>query len=158
MADGVSISRELIRGKALRLLGRREYSQSELQKKLSEKFPEEASFIEEIIEEFIASNWISDIRYTEELVREKSQYGGWGPMKIYKRLREKGIEKEMIAQCLERIFPEEKQREFAKSLAEEKWRLLYKKTAAERRAAVQRFLASRGFSFSVILNVTELLN
>ena len=154
--DRKDISRDLIRGKAFYFLGRREHSQIELQKKLRERFPEKDVEIQAVIQEFVTKDWISDIRYTEELVREKSQYGGWGPIKITQRLREKGIEKELIESVLEKLFPEELQKEVVMRLATEKWRLLYKKTAPQRKAAVQRFLVSRGFSFSTVFSCMEL--
>ena len=152
------ISRDLIRGKAFYFLGRREYSQFELQNKLREKFPEKDSEIQAVLQEFVTKDWISDIRYTEELVREKSQHGGWGPIKITQRLREKGIEKEIAESVLEKLFPEELQKEVVMRLETEKWRLLYKKTAPQRKAAVQRFLVSRGFPFSIVFSCMELLN
>lgn len=152
---GFKKTRILIRGKAFRLLGRREYSVKSLKKKLQEKFPEESVFIDEVLLEFQKNNWISDVRYAEEFIREKSEHGGWGPMKIIQKLREKGIEKEIIQECLESIFPEKQQRELAQRLAEEKWELLYKKIASDRKEAVQRFLVSRGFSFQLVLEVTQ---
>jgi regulatory protein len=151
-------SRDLIRGKALYFLGRREYSRFELQKKLEDKFSENVSCIQEIISEFETKNWISDIRYTEEFVREKSQYSKWGPIKITQRLQEKGIEKEITVLILEKIFPEEMQREVVMQLAKEKWQLLHKKTTTKRKVAVQRFLLSRGFSFHVVLDIMNLFN
>jgi regulatory protein len=146
---------DLIRGKALYFLGRREYSQFELQKKLKDKFPEEVFCIRDVINEFIAKNWISDIRYAEEFVREKSQYSKWGPIKITQQLREKGVEKEIIESTLKKVFSEKVQREVVMQLAKEKWRLLHKKTAPKRKVAVQSFLLSRGFTFHVVLDVME---
>lgn len=151
------VSFSTVREKALRLLGRREYSQAELQKKLVEKFPKETSFVQEVIDEFVNSSWISDLRYTEEFIREKSQHGKWGPIKISQKLRERGIDTELIQTVMDTDFSEEIQQEVAQQLAEEKWNQLYKKTAPERKVAVQRFLSSRGFSFSVVLIATQSL-
>lgn len=156
--DEAQTTRILIRGKAFRLLGRREYSRKSLKKKLQEKFPEEEILIEAVLFEFQKNNWISDVRYAEEFIREKSEYSGWGPMKIIQKLREKGIEKEIIQECLEMIFSKKQQHKKAQQLAEEKWRLLYKKTAPDRKVAVQRFLVSRGFSFQLVVEVTQSLN
>ncbi len=153
-----AVSLTVVRAKALGLIGRRDYSQSELQKKLLEKFPKETSFVQEVIDEFLTSSWISDLRYTEEFIREKSQHGGWGPIKISQKLREKGIDTEVIQSVMHECFSEELQQELAQKLAEEKWNRLYKKTAPERMAAVQRFLNSRGFSFQVALAATQSLS
>ncbi len=147
-----------MRAKALRLLGRREYSVQELEKKLAEHFPEEELLIGEIMTECKNNNWISNVRYAEEFICEKSEHGGWGPMKIAQKLREKGIEKKIIQESLETRFSQNQQRELAQRLAEEKWGLFYKKTAPNRKAAVQRFLVSRGFLFPLILEVTKNLN
>lgn len=151
-------TRILLRGKMLGLLGRREYSVQELKKKILEKFPEESLLIEEVLLECQRKNWVSDVRYANEFIREKSEYGGWGPMKITQKLREKGIESSLIESSLEAEFPEDKQRILLQELAEKKWKLLYKKTAADRKGAVQRFLLSRGFSFQLVLEVTQSLN
>jgi regulatory protein len=153
--NGVGISLNLIRKGALHLLGRREYSQAELQKKLLEKFPQEASFVQEIINEFTQLHWISDQRYIEEFVREKIQYRGWGPVKISQKLKEKGIESESIKNSIALFFPEETRLMLAKRLAHEKLKGLSKKTAPERKAAVQRFLISRGFDFRTVLEATK---
>jgi regulatory protein len=130
----------------------------ELQKKLQKEFSEEDVLVGEILLECQKNNWISDVRYAEEFIREKSEYAAWGPMKMIQKLREKGIEEEIIQDALVIIFPEEQQREVAQRLAEEKWKLLSKKTAPDRKAAVQRFLVSRGFSFPLILEATKDLN
>lgn len=158
MGNDSGKTRLLIRGKAFRLLGRREYSAQELKKKLAEYFPEEELLRKEIVEEFKDNNWISDLRYTEEFIREKKEHSGWGPMKIIQKLREKGIDSDIIQESLEMSFPEEAQRDVIQRLAIEKWRRCSQKTASQRKGAVQRFLVSRGFSFPLILEATKELN
>ncbi len=144
-----------VRKKALRLLAHRDYSVAELRKKLEETFPDQKESTEETIQFFQEKGWLSDQRYAETLVREKALHSGWGPLKIQRRLTEKGIEKSLQKEVLETVFSESVQREVLQQLIQQKQKTLFKKTAPQRRTALQRFLLSRGFSFSLVLEMTE---
>ncbi len=78
------------------LLGRKDYTKKQILKKLQTKFAEASlALINEVIEELTAKNIISDQRFLESYVRSRIS-AGWGENKIKLKLREKGIDKELI--------------------------------------------------------------
>ena len=153
--ESEKISSEKIRNVALRMIARRDFCLNELSGKLTKKFPENITEIKDIVNELSSRNLVSDQRYASEFIRFKSEYNGWGPFKIKEKLKEKGVSTDIISQELAEAFCKERKLELARKLAKEKWNLLHKKKATERTAAVQRFMASRGFNFSIILEVTK---
>jgi regulatory protein len=153
MTDIEKIACEIIKNKALRLLGRREYSVWGLIKKLREKFPENFAGILEVINEFKEKEWVSDERFCEIYVREKANYSGWGERKIIVKLQEHKIGKTLIQRNLDKYFSENVQIEKAKELAIEKNHRLdlgrKKLTDYEKQKKIKLFLVSRGFSFGI---------
>jgi regulatory protein len=92
-----------LRAFAYRLLGRREYSVSELDQRLRIKWPGlEPGSVAELLDALAAENLLSDERFTESLVRSTIQRQQ-GPLKIRAALRAKGVADSLIAQELERF-------------------------------------------------------
>ena len=148
------ISREIIYGKALKLLGRREYSVWGLTKKLQEKFPLNFAEISDVIKELVEKKWLSDERFCEYLVREKTQHSGWGERKIIMKLNEHKIDTKIIKKNIAKFFPKNIQIEKGKKLAQEKLEKLRssKKEISnyDLQQKVRNFLISRGFPFEII--------
>lgn len=140
------------------MIGRRDFFAQEFNKKLLKKFPDNETHVKNIITEFSEKGWISDERLTAEFIRVKLEYSGWGPCKIFQKLKEKGVSIEVISSQIEKEFSPEKERTLITRLAQEKWDFLYKKKAPERTAAVQRFLVSRGFNLNLIFDITRELS
>ena len=84
-----------MRAFAYRLLGRREYSVFELDRRIRQKWPE-AIAVEELMEALVAENLVSDERYAEAFVRFRIQRHQ-GPLKIKAALRTKGISDDLIS-------------------------------------------------------------
>ena len=72
-------------------MGKREYSYAELGAKLKTYLEEDESFeqITEILEDFKTRGWLSDARFTEQIVHARAQK--FGVNKIANELREKGV-------------------------------------------------------------------
>lgn len=88
-----------MRAFAYRLLGRREYSTSELEQRICQKWPE-ADGVEALIEALVAENLLSDERYVESFVRfRKQRYQG--PLKIKAALSGKGVSSSLVSDHLE---------------------------------------------------------
>ena len=87
-----------MRAFAYRLLGRREYSVFELDRRIRQKWPE-ASNVEELVEALVEEDLVSDERYAEAFVRFRIQRHQ-GPLKIKAALRTKGISDGLISQEL----------------------------------------------------------
>jgi regulatory protein len=84
-----------IRAFAYRLLGRREYSVFELDRRIRQKWPE-ASGVGELVAALAEENLVSDERYAEAFVRFRLQRFQ-GPLKIKAALRTKGVSDELIS-------------------------------------------------------------
>ena len=138
-----------LRQRALEYLGKREYSYAELGQKLKTYLAEDEDFevITAILEDFKTRGWLSDKRFTEQIVHARQ--AKFGVAKIARELREKGVSQELIAGAVATVKGNELNN------AVEIWRKKFK-AAPENRdewAKQARFLQSRGFGFDVIKKV-----
>ena len=132
-------------------MGKREYSYAELGQKLTKYLDvesgEDIHAISAILEDFKTRGWLSDARFTEQIVHARSHK--FGASKIANELREKGVSQELIANAVEHVKVNELNN------AVEIWRKKFR-AAPENRdewAKQARFLQSRGFGFDVIKKV-----
>jgi len=135
-----------LRQRALEYLGKREYSAAELANKLK-PYADEADDIPALITDFTERGWLSDARFTEQIVRvRKTKFGS---AKVANELREKGVSDDLIANAVADI--QENELENATAV----WRKKFKQPASNRNewAKQARFLQSRGFSFDTIKQV-----
>jgi regulatory protein len=130
-----------LRQRALDYLAKREYSVAELAKKLNtvaRQYELDAEVIPEILADFKKRNWVSDTRFTEQILHaRKSKFGC---ARIANELREKGVSDELIFEAVN-----------AKAV----WRKKYNAPPSSREewAKQARFLQSRGFGFEIIKKV-----
>jgi regulatory protein len=138
-----------LRQRALEYLGKREYSYAELGQKLKTYLAEDEDFevITAILEDFKTRGWLSDKRFTEQIVHARQ--AKFGVAKIANELREKGVSAELIASAVEIVKGNELEN------AREIWRKKFKNSPAnsEEWAKQARFLQSRGFGFDTIKKV-----
>ena len=138
-----------LRQRALDYLGKREYSYAELGQKLKTYLAEDEDFelITAILEDFKTRGWLSDARFTEQIVHARSHK--FGTSKIANELREKGVSQDLIESAIEQV----KENELENAI--EIWRKKFKKSPDSREewARQGRFLQSRGFGFDVIKRV-----
>jgi len=135
-----------LRQRALEYLGKREYSYHELGQKLK-TYAEETDDISALLEDFKTRGWLSDKRFTDQLVHARKNK--FGSAKVAHELREKGVADELIAGALIDL----KDNELGN--ATEVWRKKFKAPPTNRDewAKQARFLQSRGFGFDVIKKV-----
>ena len=130
-------------------MGKREYSYTELGQKLKTYLEEDEDFevITAILEDFKTHGWLSDARFTEQIVHARSHK--FGASKIANELREKGVSAELIESAIEQVKDNELDN------AKEIWRKKFKKSPDSRDewARQARFLQSRGFGFDIIKKV-----
>jgi regulatory protein len=127
-------------------LAKREYSYVELGKKLKQ-FAEESDDIPALLDDFKARGWLSDERFTEQVVHARKTK--FGSARVAHELREKGIADDLIAHAIVDI----KANELAN--AREIWQKKYRDAPKTREewAKQARFLQSRGFGFEIIKKV-----
>ena len=135
-----------LKGRALRLLGGREHSRAELERKLG-KYEEEPGQIERVLDELQAKGFISEQRVVDSVLHRRAQRLGAG--RIRQELHAKGIDGELVAQALQQLRGTEVAR------AREVWKRKFDAAPqdASERGRQSRFLAARGFGGDVIQRV-----
>jgi regulatory protein len=139
-----------LRQRALDYLAKREYSVAELAQKLNtvaRQYELDADEIPEILADFQKRNWVSDTRFTEQILHaRKSKFG---VARIANELKEKGVSDELISEAVQDV----KENELANAKAV--WRKKYDAAPNSREewAKQARFLQSRGFGFEIIKKV-----
>lgn len=132
------------------LLNRRDYSEKELRERLtSDGYSRSA--VERIVGGFVETGLVSDARYGELFVRSKVN-AGWGQKKIEVELSRRGIDvSEVPGWPYEFFNPDD---EFERALGIASARSF---SGKDPYAKVVRFLAGRGFSYSVARDVASRL-
>lgn len=135
-----------LRQRALDYLAKREYSYVELWQKLN-AFAQDGDDITAILEDFKKRGWLSDARFTDQIVHARQ--AKFGSARIAYELREKGIADHLIQDAIEQVKDHELEN------ATEVWRKKFKSapTSREEWAKQARFLQSRGFGFDLIKKV-----
>lgn len=141
--------------KSFRFLGIRPRSQKELVKKLKEK-----GFAEKIIQKTLKKlkefGYLDDEKFARAW-SEMRKLSGKGKFVIQRELKEKGIDEEIIKKILEE-YKEEDEFERVLELAEKKIKTYKNLKQFEQKQKLARFLASRGFSWTIISEVWREIN
>jgi regulatory protein len=135
-----------LRERAMRLLARREHSRVELGRKLA-AYAEDYADVEALLDELQKRGWLSDERYTEQMVQvRRSKFGS---ARIAHELREKGVDEALIAGTLTGL--KDSELDAARAVWAKKFGEL--PVDAKERAKQIRFLMSRGFRHDIISRV-----
>lgn len=132
-----------LRQRALGLLARREYSQSELRTRLA-RHTDNQDEIESLLQELIHGGLLSDARYAQQLVTARSRK--FGAQRIAQELRRQGVDSALSETALAAASLDEAAR------MREIWRKKFGTLPIDRAdyARQARFLQSRGFSHDLI--------
>jgi regulatory protein len=127
-------------------LAKREYSYKELGQKLK-TYADENDDIPGLLDEFREKGWLSDARFTEQIVHARK--AKFGSARVAHELREKGIGEALISEAVAAVKSGELEH------ATEIWRKKYSNPPKTREewAKQARFLQSRGFGFDIIKKV-----
>lgn len=137
-----------LKGRALRLLGTREHSRAELERKLA-RHEEEPGQLRRVLDELQAKDFINEQRVVDSVLHRRAP--GLGTARIRQELQSKGLAPEAVAEAVAGLQATELQR------AREVWRRRFGAVAqdAAQRAKQGRFLAARGFGGEVIRRVLK---
>ena len=135
-----------LKGRALRLLGGREHSRAELERKLA-PHEDEPGLLQRVLDDLQAKGFISDARVVESVLHRRS--GRLGSSRIRHELQGKGLDVELVSDAIRSLRATEHER--AKAVWQRKFGELPADAAG--RAKQARFLAARGFSGDVIQRV-----
>jgi regulatory protein len=135
-------------GRALRLLGAREHSRAELERKLA-AHQEEPGDLAKVLDSLQAKGFINETRVLESVVHRRATK--LGASRIKQELQAKGLAPHAIAQAVAQLRATDVAR------AREIWRKKFGTPPqdAATRAKHMRFLASRGFGGDTIHRVVQ---
>lgn len=137
-----------LKARALDYLSRREHSRAELMRKLA-PFAQEGDSIEALVDSLEKEGWLSDARFVESIVHRRA--ARMGSARIVSELRQHAVPDALVAAAGNEL----RETEFARAQAV--WRKKYghmPQTPAER-AKQGRFMAMRGFSRAIIVQVLK---
>ena len=125
---------------AIRLLAPREHSRLELRRKLLKR-DHAAEVIEEVLQRLEEHGLLSDERFVEQYIAMRKRKG-YGPVRICKELRERGINDTLIHEWIDER--DDEWRTNMKQVVEKKFSVLVNAEYKEQ-ARLARFLEYRGF-------------
>lgn len=131
-----------LRGRALDLLSRGEYSRLQLAQKLAKHCEDEAE-INALLDDLVESGWQSDQRFAEVLIHSKSSR--LGNRRLQQELQQKGVEAELF---LDNLPDRAEQLLVATDILHKKFKTYQHEP--DMRNKYMRFLAYRGFDMGVI--------
>jgi len=135
-----------LKGRALRLLGQREHSRSELERKLA-KYEEEPGTLARALDQLAAKDFISEARVVQSVLHQRASRHG--AARVRQELLHKGIAPEAVAEAMAALAGTKLQQ------AREVWQQRFgtpPQDAAER-AKQMRFMLARGFAAGVVAKV-----
>lgn len=102
-----------------------------------------------MLDDFKQRGWLSDARFTEQLVHARK--AKFGASKVAHELREKGVADELVADAVAQL--KENELDNARNV----WRKKFKAPPANREewAKQARFMQSRGFGFETIKKILD---
>ena len=132
----------------MRLLGTREHSRTELERKLA-TYEDEPGSLTKALDELQAKGFINEQRVLESVLHRRS--AKLGTTRIRQELQGKGLAPEAVLGAVEQLRATEVER------AREVWRKKFGEPPldANERAKQMRFLASRGFGGEAIRRVVS---
>jgi len=137
-----------LKGRALRLLGAREHSRAELERKLA-RFEEVPGSLAQALDELEAKGFISAQRVIASLLHRRA--GKLGNARLRQELQQKGLEPALVGAAMVELQGSEAERALAV------WRKKFGTPAADVQEAARhaRFLATRGFAAETIRRVVS---
>jgi len=135
-----------LRGTALTLLSRRDYTSSELRKKLLER-DHDADAVNTLIQDLTTSRLLDDRRVAASHVRTAAAIKGRGRLRIARELAARGLPKDIVSEALGAVEKQDEAAAIRKILTRKRWPA--EPSLADRRRMFQHLLR-RGFPSDAI--------
>lgn len=130
------------------LLAKRQ-SEQEMRERLEKRYPEADR--EQIITRLKELEYLDDDAYCEAYIRYRSSSAPRGAFSLKRELNKKGIASETVQHALSEFSEEE----YVFELAAQKWQKLHRSPFQKRKEQLMRFLASRGFQASLVIDAVN---
>ena len=139
----MSFASPSLKGRALRLLGQREHSRTELERKLAQH-EEVPGSLAQALDDLAAKGFISEERVVQSVLHQRAPR--MGAARLRQELQHKGIGADAIAGALEQLQSTELER--ARAVWQRRFGV--PPADAKERARQGRFLLARGFAGAVV--------
>jgi len=140
------------RERALRLIGYRDRSKSEIRKRLvGSDYPED--IVEEVVDQLSRAGLLDDRKFSRDWVKSRTASKPMGRTRLAWELRSRGVDAPTVEQALEGL-DEETEHGLACSVAEDKLRKMDREDPSVR-AKLGSLLRRRGFSWDVIARALD---
>jgi regulatory protein len=138
---------------ALRALGRRDHSEAELRRKMTDRGIS-AGVVDDVIDKLKQAGYLDDmkfaLRWAESAVRNGKGYG----FRLRYELSRRGIAEDVASEVAERMMAEYDEWEAVKALVARKFAGFAAQSADDRqKRRIMGYLQRRGFSLTAILQV-----
>jgi regulatory protein len=140
---------------AYSFLAYKQRSKKELIKKLKLKKISDAS-IEKIVELLEKQKYLNDELFAGNFIEDKLNSRPIGKRLAKLKLSEKGIDKEVIEETLNKIYTEDKETEYAGRVLEKYVKKVKYKDAVDKKNKCYRYLISKGFDFDTVKKVLSI--
>ncbi|MBN1593772.1 MAG: regulatory protein RecX [Candidatus Coatesbacteria bacterium] len=141
--------------KALKFLSARAHSAAELRRKLRAHGFLEGD-IDSVIEELKARNYLNDLDLSVFFIQGLIERKPYGRRWFLHKLLQRGIEKEIIEEALDKAFADVSELELASRAIQSKLSSLEREDMRSKRVKLARFLSNRGFPEAMVLEITDL--
>jgi regulatory protein len=157
MSDSGDLSYRKAQNSALRILAHREHSVAELTQKLIRR-GYASDVVQRVIVECLRLNYLDDQRVARQVL-ERIKRRGFGSHRVRSELLKKGLPGEKSGNDLGEGMSSSEEHIVARRVALKKWESLKRDPdPAKRKLRLQRFLRSRGFSESVVIEVAAAMD
>jgi regulatory protein len=137
---------------AYRLLTYRPRSRAELIGKLQEK-GFDLAVIEGVLADLERYGYVNDRQFAEQWAAGRLRRRGFGRRRVERELRDKGVERDIIAETLASVWSGDIEMKTARASAERKLKTLRSFDGETCRRRLAAFLERKGFSYDIIRTV-----
>jgi regulatory protein len=140
---------------ALNYLSYKPRTSSEVQRRL-ERDDYRPAVVDEVVADLEEREYLDDRSYARLYAEERFTGKGYGPYRVQRDLRKRGVSQDTIDRALDEVFDPESVRQEAMRQGEKRWpKLAYEENARKRAKKLYDFLARRGYPFEVIKTVVD---
>lgn len=147
-------SKYKLREYLLRLLSLRDHSKVELKQKVIQKGIS-PKFLDEILEEFEALNYLNEERFVKAFIRDKTTLSGWGSIKIKLALKKKGISDTLIHTYLDDQNTDALKEQMQTLVLKKAARFKRESDEIKRKKKIYEYLARKGYPSDVIIRYID---
>ena len=134
---------------SIKSITRKRQTEARIREKLARRFPQADA--DQVVARLKELNYLNDKDFSSAWVNYRSLSSPRGKYALRQELKRKGIQEEDMSQALE----DYSEHEAIAGLAAKKWPVLKDASIWKRKEKLQRFLLSRGFTISEVIEVVN---